>query len=439
LTATNFCGSSTVYDTITVLPNTVEAFFNANPLVGCQPLSVQFTQSMLGINQWWWDFDDGNQSILLDPLHEFLYADTFDVVLHVSNGCATDSMMQQVIVLPPPMFDFVATPDSVCVGDLVSFQPVGTNIAGYSWNFDDGNFSQFITPTHSYSDTGTFNVSLAVLSTINGCFDTVYHPVVVLPTPIASFSLTPTSGCVPLYVDFQENGSFGDFFVWDFGDGNSSGGTSTFHIYDSVGTFTVHLTSINASGCSDTTNALILVHPVPVADFSYTIEQVPEAILPVHFTNNSIGAVSYDWHFGDGASSNYIDPGHIYDVGPLCSYSPTLIVSNEFSCRDTTTQIIQIPRDMRIYAPNAFSPTGDGLNEEFVILGADHDLSTVHLMIFNRWGDMIHEMKGATPSWDGRGVNGNMSKNDVYVWKLKARIQCGYDEEEFIGHVTLIR
>jgi hypothetical protein len=36
-------------------------------------------------------------------------------------------------------------------------------------------------------------------------------------------------------------------------------------------------------------------------------------------------------------------------------------------------------------------------------------------------------------------VNGTLVKNDVYVWKLKARISCGYEEVERIGHVTVVR
>ena len=115
-----------------------------------------------------------------------------------------------------------------------------------------------------------------------------------------------------------------------------------------------------------------------------------------------------------------------------------LIAYNRYGCMDTTSRALCIDRDIRIWAPNAFRPDGDGLNEEFVIQGADMESSTVHLMIFNRWGELIHETKGREPRWDGR-INGAMAKNDVYVWKLSARLKCGWEDADFIGHVTLIR
>ncbi|MCB0780103.1 MAG: PKD domain-containing protein, partial [Flavobacteriales bacterium] len=74
----------------------------ANPLVGCPPLPVQFIQSTVGITQWTWEFGDGTQSTALDPQHIYFNAGTFQVEFWATNGCASDTMVQQVVVLPPP-------------------------------------------------------------------------------------------------------------------------------------------------------------------------------------------------------------------------------------------------------------------------------------------------------------------------------------------------
>ena len=438
LSATNACGSATALDTITVLPNTVDAFFNANPLVGCPPLPVQFIQSTVGITQWTWEFGDGTQSTALDPQHIYFNAGTFQVEFWATNGCASDTMVQQVVVLPPPVFDFTATPDSVCVGEEVAFSPSGQNISGLAWDLGDGTASNQTAPVHSYAAQGTYDVALSAISTLNGCIDTVMHPVVVLPTPDASFTLSPLEGCTPLFVEFTDTSTDTDFASWTFGDGNTAAGNGVFHTYDSAATYPVQMMAMNLNGCLDSAQASVVVHPVPTAAFTYSITELPDAVLPVEFDDLSSGGVNYTWTFGDGEGSTYNAPGHLYQLGPLCSFSPMLVVTNEFGCSDTAVRVITVPRDMRVWAPNAFTPTGDGLNEEFVVQGADIDLGSVQLTIFDRWGNLVHEVKGATPSWDGT-MNGELCKNDVYVWRLKARLQCGYDEEEHFGHVTLVR
>ncbi|MCB0790390.1 MAG: PKD domain-containing protein, partial [Flavobacteriales bacterium] len=438
LTATNQCGTASTSDTITVLPNTVEAFFNANPLVGCPPLPVQFIQSTVGITQWTWEFGDGGQSTMLDPIHTYLSPGTYQIVFFATNGCASDTIVQEVEVLPLPLFDFSAMPDSVCVDESISFQPSGNNISGLTWNFGDGSGSNQTAPTHAFATPGTYGVGLTVTSTLNGCIDTVLHNVEVLTTPVAAFTLTPSDGCAPLWVELNETSIDGGYASWDLGDGNTSSGGTLMHLYDSAGTYLIRLTALNLTGCTDSTTATVVVHPIPTAVFDYAITTTPEPVLPVQFENGSTGAVAYVWQFGDGSGSTYLDPFHIYHTEEDCSFSPTLVATNEFLCRDTVVHVITVPRDLRIWAPNSFTPDGNGLNDEFVIQGADLVPSSVHLSIFDRWGALIHEVKGRTPSWDGT-IGGQPCPNGVYVWKLKARLQCGYEEEEHVGHVTLLR
>jgi len=438
LSAQNVCGTVTATNSIVVYPNTVTAFFNTAPLVGCPPLPVQFTQSLLGITFWTWNFGDGNTSQDEDPLYVYDEEGTYAVNLIVSNGCAWDTMTQQVTVLSPPVFDFVAEPDTLCILQPTTFTPSGNNITGWSWDFGDGATSTLTTPTHAYAAAGEYQVALTAFSTTTGCPATVVHPVEVLITPVASITATPSQGCAPLWVQFGNGSTDAGFFIWDLGDGNTSSDSLPLHGYEGAGTYTAQVIASNFSGCADTTSVVITVFPVPVASFTYVMDTLPEPILPVAFENLSEGATGYQWAFGDGGTSTFVHPDHVYQIGGDCSYSPSLIAINQYNCRDTVVRILDVPRDLRIWAPNAFSPTDDGLNESFVIQGADIDLATATLSIFDRWGQLIHESKGPTPSWDGR-VNGTLAKNDVYVWKLKARMSCGYDEMERIGHVTLVR
>jgi gliding motility-associated-like protein len=89
----------------------------------------------------------------------------------------------------------------------------------------------------------------------------------------------------------------------------------------------------------------------------------------------------------------------------------------------------------QIYAPNAFSPNGDGYNEEFLIKGVY--LETFRLRIFTRWGYKIFESHDQNEGWDGRYQDKD-SPEGVYVFVVDV---IGLDGSPVFlkGTVTLIR
>ena len=115
-----------------------------------------------------------------------------------------------------------------------------------------------------------------------------------------------------------------------------------------------------------------------------------------------------------------------------------LVAFNAFQCSDTAAKVIAVPRDVRVYAPNAFSPDGNGLNDVFTVEGTDWMTTSVQFDVFDRWGTNIYTQSSGQPTWNGI-VNGVPAMNDVYVWRLKVRQVCGYDEQTIIRHVTVVR
>ena len=71
-----------------------------------------------------------------------------------------------------------------------------------------------------------------------------------------------------------------------------------------------------------------------------------------------------------------------------------------------------------IIVPNAFTPNGDGLNDEFVVRGS---LEIELVRIYNRWGEIIFESSGAGPSWDGTH-NGQSLNRDVFIYSSKLNV-----------------
>jgi PKD repeat protein/subtilisin family serine protease len=146
--------------------------------------------------------------------------------------------------------------------------------------------------------------------------------------PTADFSGSPTSGCVPLTVNFTDLSS-GDItdWSWDFGDGGNSVLQNPSYIYQNPGTFTVSLTVTGPSGSdTETKTDYITVNDVPAADFSGSPTSGC-APLTVSFSDlSSGGPTSWSWDFGDGGSS--LDQNPAYTFQNEGTFTVTLTASN---------------------------------------------------------------------------------------------------------------
>lgn len=338
LAVTNECGTDTARYDIHVLPNQVNAFFNTSATSGCVPLTVDFTQFSQGSTFSNWDFGDGNVSSAYSPSHTFTSAGTFTVFLYANDGCGYDTTSAVITVFPSPTVAFNSSPDSVCINDLFTFENQSTGLASNTWYFGDGDSSLLTNPTHAYTSSGTYLVTLVGVSQTNGCTASVTHPIVVSTNPVAAFILNPDSGCMPLTVNFTNQSTNTDFQSWNFGDGNLSTAVSPAHIYTVAGNYTVTLYVENANGCYDSLQQVVTVYPLPNADFSYTISDPCTQPMDVTFTNNSTGAASYEWVFGDGQTSGLTNPQHQYvNAG---AYDVDLIATSLYGCTDTMSVTI---------------------------------------------------------------------------------------------------
>lgn len=338
LIVANECGSDTTTQQVTALPNTVTAFFNTDPAVGCSPLTVDFTQFTSGATFTSWDFGDGNVSALQNPSHTFFAGandTTFTVTLFANNGCSFDTAYATVTVFAQPIVGFTYAPDSVCVNVPFQFTNTSQNAANYIWDFGDGNGSSLTDPQHSYATSGVWPVMLTATSLLNGCVDSVTVPVTVITSPVVSIGAVPASGCMPLDVQFTNATTNAVFYSWDFGDGNSSGLQTPSHTYASDGIFLVEVIAENLSGCSDTGYTQVNVHPVPDAAFTFSPGQSCTSPVDVQFDNNSNGAIGFQWDLGNGQTTALNDPVGTYPAPG--TYTIELIATNQYGCTDTAT------------------------------------------------------------------------------------------------------
>jgi len=325
LTVSNDCGSDTETSSITVKPVPDAAF--TGPEDVCVAQQVCFTDQSTGNpTSHSWDFGDGSAP-QQSPCHTYSQVGTYTVSLTVSNDCGSDTETASIIVRAAPDAAFTG-PEDVCVGEQACFSDQSSgNPTSRSWSFGDGGTSEEPNPCHTYSQAGTYTVSLTVT---NDCgSDTKNGSITVKESPIAAFAGTPLNGCKPLQVCFTDQSSGSPTsWSWDFGDNTNSSQQSPCHTYQDAGTYTVTLMVTNDCGSDEEIKInYIIVKEAPVAAFTGTPRSGCDP-LEVCFTDQSSGnPTSWSWEFGDGAGSSEQNPCHIYEAAG--TYTVTLTVSNE--------------------------------------------------------------------------------------------------------------
>ena len=289
----------------------VLADFSVSATSGVAPLTVTFTDSSSGVpDTWAWDFDnDGNvDSTEQNPTHTYTTAGTFTVKLVATNsssgssGESTKADFVRAIGVPAADFTTDATP-SVLPGVSIQFRDASTEQpTSWAWDFGDGTTSTLEDPTKSYTTPGTYNVSLTATNQAGSATETKNGFVTILTPVNAAFTASPTSGMVPLTVNFDASTSTGaTSYSWDFGDGGMGTGVTTSHEFTSAGVFTVTLTATGPGG-SDTATTMITAMGAVTSAFTITTPSVSNAA----YTNQSItvdgssstGTISdYEWDF----------------------------------------------------------------------------------------------------------------------------------------------
>lgn len=339
LITSNECGIDTFAYDITVLPNNVTSFFNTNVTIGCEPLTVEFTDFSEGGTIITYDFGNNDITDEANPVHVFNEPGIHIIFQYVNNGCSFDTSFIQIEVLPGPDLDFSIEQDAVCENVPVQFWNLSQNVSDVSWDFGDGTQSEEANPLHSYQDNNTYTVTLFGTSSLNECPGQVQQNFTVYVTPTANFSADQTLGCSPLTVQFNNNSFGANFYTWDFGDGNTDNEANPSHTFVN-GTpdpllFEVELISQNLQLCADTFYLIIIVSPVPIAAFDMSIEESCDNPQLVQFFNESQYGSGYDWDFADAGLSQNFEPQ--VSFSGIGTYEISLTVSNAYGCAAVAT------------------------------------------------------------------------------------------------------
>jgi len=301
---------------------------------------------------WTWDFGNGQTSAVQNPSTTYSTPGTYTVTLIARNRSGANAIRKTdyITVYPYPTPQFSSNLSIACAPANVQFTDQSTagqgGVTAWSWDFGDGTTSSQPSPSHTYSQTGYYNVSLKVTNS-GGCSNTAarsrYVRVVDGIQPNFTWNQTSAACSAPFVLNFinQAAGPGNLTFSWNLGNGASpaaSSDTSPVNItYPATGSYDVTLQVASSLGCSGSIKQTLTLSN---SNAVITGPDMTCINTPVTFTDGSTPApLSVAWDFGDGTSSTDLNPSKTYSANGTY----TVKLTNTYgACTSTATKTVQV-------------------------------------------------------------------------------------------------
>ncbi len=281
----------------------------------------------------------------------------------------------------------------------------------YIWNFDDGTTVTGKQQSHQFARSGTYNVSLKVISSV--CSYTLSKSIFVERIP--AITISPEAKLCP--GDSVLITAYGaDIYKWIDGSVDDS------FMVNTLGTYSVRGTTKN--GCFADVTITASYHPLLNYKIQSNTRAITKASPVVELWAQEIDASNFVWDFGDEttAGGNYIT--HTYDIVEDYVYNVKLYATNPYGCVETDSINIHANKSMEVM-PNTFTPNGDGIHDRF--------MEGWKIEVYNRNGVLLYE---GSDGWDGT-YKGKPVGSDTYYYIVYDKTADGMKKKSY--YVTIIR
>jgi len=416
----SFCAVSACGDTVCdVIQLTVQGVPDVvitpdGPTAVCSGSTVQLTAS--GASIYLWNTGATTATITADTTGEY--------IVTTSNSCGAVSDTIAVSVTDTPIAN-VSGPSTACATQEAHL--LATGGTSYSWS------TGATTAEVDVTGPGTYSVTVADVCGSDEASIIVLPGDALQPT----FMATDTAGCAPQCATFQAQDLGAVDYAWTFSDGGTAPGPSAAHCFlAGVHDVTLTVTPLgNDPRCPATVvqAAIVNAWPLPEARFSIGPGVVTIQDPTVRFSNGSVGASTWLWHFDAFYDSTSTERSPVLRYAAVDCYRITLDATSYQGCTSSATNDLCVEEKFAVYVPNAFTPNNDGINDSFQVISTTRDPDVFQLDLFDRWGTMIFSGTSLDAGWSGEGV-----PDGVYIWKLRLQDALGKLHER-VGHVALIR
>lgn len=286
---------------------------------------------------------------------------------------------------------------------------------------------------------GTTNYTFT--PTNSTCTGTTVIPIIVQLAPSPQVNSDVTQGCNPLAVNLSSPNLANASYTWTANGVVIGTGSNLSASFTSAGCYDIELVAtFNGCTASSSIADYICVQNAPTTFFSTFPTEVSENTETINFYNNTNGAVTYSWDFGDGTSSTLFAPNHLFtNIGS--NLNVTLTATSSFGCTSSYTTTIPYKDPTIFYVPNTFTPDGDEFNQTWgPVFTRGFDPHNFNLYIYDRWGELVWESHNASDQWDGTyGKSGKKAAQGVYIWRINFKPKETDDKITVSGHINLLK
>ena len=298
-----------------------------------------------------WDFGDpvtgeNNSSRLYETAHKFSAPGNYRVFLTKYKSTGKDTSTWFVTINPVPQANFTINDSVQCFrGNQFIYTDKSTISKGsvdtFNWNIGEGPVLKTKNVNYSYTKSGIFNVKLTAISN-KGCKHSTSKIAIVLPSPVASFTINDSIQCLASnnfnFSNSSNNYNFNQLkFLWNLGDTKKDTTIHVNHIYLSGDTFFTKLVATNQFDCSDSVSHRMIVSDLKA---EFTINNNTQCFAENLFLlndktiNSPVDSFTTDWFLGDGNSFPTQNISHSYAISD--TYNIRLVVADIFGCKDTS-------------------------------------------------------------------------------------------------------
>lgn len=289
-------------------------------------------------------FDISNQ---INPSKNYLNAGVYNVKLKVNNYGCIDSASKTVTVFAKPNPGFAMNNAIQCItSNNFTFADTTSNInTNRKWSFGNGDTSNIANPNVVYTQANNYVVKL-VLTTSNGCSDSISKNIIVSAKPNPGFIISNPSQCINGNSFVMYDTSKVDLGllnrVWYLGDGGTSTASPISKSYTNAGSYNVKLVVSNA-GCRDSITQNVSVNPKPIAGF--TLNNATQCYKDQLFTLSdtsliSSGTYNRTWYMGDATLTSSNPVYKTYSNAG--NYTIKLVLNSDKGCKDSISKSVTV-------------------------------------------------------------------------------------------------
>ena len=232
----------------------------------CPPVVTSFTNLSSGASNYNWDFGDNLNSTIENPAHSYTIGGYYDVSLISSDnfGCADTLVINNLVYIPGPVLDFDIDQVFGCDSLTISITNNSSNTSNYLYNFGDGATSNLQSPSYTYSNPGSYQISL-VGEDSAGCqvAFTSSEIITVDVSPILSYQISDTNLCIGESFSITNNSIFSNTHQWTYASQTYNDISPTI-IANLIGSNPLQYIAGNSNNtCFDTSIINIIGHLIP--------------------------------------------------------------------------------------------------------------------------------------------------------------------------------